>query len=206
MPILMNKFFYFKLNYYYLYTAEKDKKFEIISGSSLISIYISIWNLILALIKASIPDEKISDDYNYYNILYIIQIVFSSVPALGVATFIIVGLCCSTGLAHYLDGCYCDQCIDTFSLHEFLFCFLSFIFCFGGLWIRMIDFQDYEYECCDVDECCDLGFNCCNVYCADNVIYCDCCCCAKRSKYYSECCYKHCDTCNLCGCCGNNNF
>ena len=206
MPILMNKFFYFTLNYYCLYTAEKDKKFEIISGSSLISIYISIWNLILALIKTSIPDEKISDDYNYYNILYIIQIVFSSVPALGVGIFIIVGLCCSTGLAHYLDGCDCDSCIDTFSLHKFLFCFLSFIFCFGGLWIRMIDFQDYEYECCDVDECCDLGFNCCNVYCSDNVIYCDCCCCAKRSKYYSDCCYKHCDTCNLCACCGNNNY
>ena len=32
IPILMNKFYYFTLNYYCIYQAEKNKKFEIISN------------------------------------------------------------------------------------------------------------------------------------------------------------------------------
>ena len=31
IPILMNKFYYFTLNYYCIYTAEKNNKFDIIS-------------------------------------------------------------------------------------------------------------------------------------------------------------------------------
>ena len=207
MPILMNKFYYFTLNYYCIFTAEKYKKFEIISNSSLISIYIAIWNLILTLIKASIPDEVNSDEYNYYNILYIIQIVFSSIPALGVVIFILIGLFFSSGLKDYLNDCSCEDCAYNFSLHKFLFCLFSFIFCCGGCWIRLndYDFQDYKYECCGVDECCDIGGDCSNVYCIDNVIFCECCCCDKKSKCYSDCCYKHCDYCDICGCCRENN-
>ena len=207
MPILMNKFYYFTLNYYCIFTAEKYKKFEIISNSSLISIYIAIWNLILTLIKTSIPDEVNSDEYNYYNILYIIQIVFSSIPALGVVIFILIGLFFSSGLKDYLNDCSCEDCAYNFSLHKFLFCLFSFIFCCGGCWIRLndYDFQDYKYECCGVDECCDIGGDCSNVYCIDNVIFCECCCCDKKSKCYSDCCYKHCDHCDICGCCRENN-
>ena len=67
MPILMNKFYYFTLNYYCIYTSEDIKKFDIIPGSSLISIYISIWDFILSLIKSNIPDEYGTNDYNYFS-------------------------------------------------------------------------------------------------------------------------------------------
>ena len=91
-------------------------------------------------------------------------------------------------------------------MHKYLFCITSFFLCFGGLWINMEENYKLKFECCDVGDCCDIGDNCCHVFCFEGNIYCDCCCCAKRSKYYSDCCYKHCDTCNLCACCGNNNY
>ena len=207
MPILMNKFYYFTLNYYCIYTAEKDKKFEIISNSSLISIYIGIWNIIITLIKWSIPNENSTEDYNYFNILYIIQIIFSSLPSLGVVIFILVGFFISSGLKDFFDwDCSCEECANNFNLHKFCFCLFSFLFCFGGLWTKCTDFETYEYECCNAGECCDIGDNCCNVYCLDNIIYCDCCCCNKKSKRcYSDFCYTRCDTCKICGCCGNKN-
>ena len=205
MPILMNKFFYFFLTYYCVYTGEEEKKFEIISGSSLISFYIIIWNLAMTLIKSSIPEEN--NDYDYYNILYIIQIVFSSLPSLLVAIFLLSFFCLSTGICNYLDGCDDITLICyNFKLHKFLFFILSFLFCFGGLWIKVVNLQEfeYEYECCYVGNCCDIGDNCFPVYCIDNVIYCDCCCCDKNSVCYSKCCYMNCDKCRICRCCENN--
>ena len=53
IPILLNKFYYFTLNYYCIYTAEKNNKFELISTSSLVSFYIIIWNLALTFIYNS---------------------------------------------------------------------------------------------------------------------------------------------------------
>ena len=81
IPILMNKFYYFTLNYYCLYTSEETKKFEIISGSSLISFYILIWNVAMLILKSIIPDEKVDYDYNYFNIFYIIQLRFACIPS-----------------------------------------------------------------------------------------------------------------------------
>ena len=133
MPILMNKLYYITLNYYSIYTAEKNNRFQKISASTLISIYISLWSVIISLIKSSIPDKTSSDDYNYSNILYFIQIAFSSIPVLGVVIFIIEGLYLSTG--HMTcNNCNCKECKKNFALHKFLFWLLSFIFCFGGLW------------------------------------------------------------------------
>ena len=201
IPILMNKFYYFTLNYYCIYTSEDTKKFDIIPGSSLISIYISIWDFILSLIKSNIPDEYGTNDYNYFNILYIIQITFASIPSFFVGLFIIGILIFSTGLLQFLYyGCNCEDCKDSYFCHKYLFCLCSFIFCFGGLWIKMVDVETYEYECCNIGDCCDIGDNCCNVYCYDNIMFCDCCFCNKKSCYYSDCCYKNCDSCKICEC------
>ena len=100
MPILMNKFYYFTLNYYCIYESEKNKNLEIISNSSLISFYIFIWNMILILIKSNIPDN--SADYNYFKILYILQITFASLLSLFIVIFIVGGLVASLGFIQYL--------------------------------------------------------------------------------------------------------
>ena len=203
MPILMNKLYYITLNYYSIYTAEKNNRFQKISASTLISIYISLWGIIISLIKSSIPDKTSSDDYNYSNILYFIQIAFSSIPVLGVVIFIIEGLYLSTG--HMTcNNCNCKECKKNFALHKFLFWLLSFIFCFGGLWNIMKDFNEYEYQFCDFGECCDITGNYCNVYCIDNIMFCDCCCCDIRSCWHSVCCDNHCNNCECCLCCSDN--
>jgi len=134
IPVLMNKFYYLTLNYYCTYTCEekKLKEFEIISASTLISIYMVIWRTIIFFIQWLIPDNKTK-------IFYIIHIILSSIPSLIVGGFIIFIL------------------ISTLPyIHRSLFCILSFILCFGGVWN-------------------DMGLiNCC---CCDNtsICYCDCC-------------------------------
>ena len=202
MPILMNKFYYFTLNYYCIYTAEENKKFELISASSLISVYIALWNLVLIVIKSVIPDEDNSDNYNYYNILYIIQLSVSFIPSVIVAFYILCGLIMSSKI---LDLCEpdvnCQECKQKCRLHRFLCWLCSCILCFGGLWIKMTKFIEYQYECCTIGECCDIGDYCCLVYCSNNTIYCKCCCCDKNNKqYYKKCCEENCATCRIWGC------
>ena len=207
IPILMNKFYYFTLNYYCIYQAEKYKKFDIISNSSLISIYIAIWNLIITVIKSLIPEQTDENDYNYKNVLYIIQIVFSSLPSLVVVIFIVLGLICSSGIVDCCQfDCDCQECKDNFKIHQFLFCIFSFLFCCGGCWIKMSSLQDYEYDCCNIGECCDIGDNkYCSCYCINNVMFCDCCFCNRKSNCYLECCYDNCDTCDVLSCCNKKN-
>ena len=200
IPILMNKFYYFTLNYYCIYTAEEDKKFEIISGSSLISFYILIWSLFMTLVKLSIPDD--SNGYDYFNILYIIQIIFSSLPTLLGSLFLLLLFIYSLGIVQFLDACDCASLIFNFNLHKYLFIVLSYIICFGGLWIKIADISEFEleYEC----NCCDIGDNCCNVYCIDNAMFCDCSCCDRNSSCFSIYCYKNCNSCEIC-CCHRDN-
>ena len=92
----MNKFYYLTLNYYCLYLSEALKGFELISGSTLISIYIMVWNVIIEAIK------RIDKLY----ILYIIQIIFVSIPSLIIGLyFLIEGICkacCNCNLLHFL--------------------------------------------------------------------------------------------------------
>ena len=196
IPILMNKFYYFTLNYYCIYTAEKDNKFELISTSSLVSFYIIIWNLALTLVKSSIPDKNKGDDYNYYNILYIIQIIFDSIPSLLVGGYILIKLISSTGLTY---DCYdCKNCKDGFFMHKYLFCLCSFFLCFGGLWMKIEPNGEFKCESCNVGDCCDIGDSCCNVYCFEGNIYCDCCCCSRNSSCFSNGCDKNCNTCKIC--------
>ena len=79
-----------------------------------------------------------------------------------------------------------------------------YIFCFGGFWIKMTNFKKYKCQCYDFGECCDITGNYCNVYCFNNIMYCDCCCC-YRSCCFSPCCDKYCNTFECCECCGENN-
>ena len=156
IPILMNKFYYFTLNYYCLYTSEETKKFEIISGSSLISFYILIWNVAMLILKSIIPDEKVDDDYNYFNILYIIQLIFACIPSFFVAFTIIVGFISSLGLLSFVQyGFDCEELKSSFFPHRFLFCLCSILFCFGGLWLDFNGMDDCKIECCHLGDFCD---------------------------------------------------
>ena len=90
MPILMNKFYYFTLNYYCTYTSETTKKFQLISSSALISFYILLFNGVMKVLKAIIPDDN-NNKFNYFNIFYFIQIISSIIPAFVVMIFIFGG-------------------------------------------------------------------------------------------------------------------
>ena len=165
IPILMNKFYYLTLNYYCLYLSEALKGFELISGSTLISIYIMVWNVIIEAIK------RIDKLY----ILYIIQIIFVSIPSL------IIGL-------YFLIEGICKACCNCNLLH-FLCCLISFFFCFGGLWIEVQDNCSHKYICCD--EFGRIGFLeiFCFCYVFWYIIGCrKCCCCNKNCPCYLEFC------------------
>ena len=95
-----------------------------------------IWDIILSIIKNNIPDNN--DHYDYYKILYIIQIVFSSIPCLIVVLFITIT---TISILH-------DQQYANFI--RFYFCLFSFCICGGGLWIKMDDRCEVTFcECCN---------------------------------------------------------
>ena len=180
----MNKFYFFTLSYYCLSVSEDKKGFEIISGSTLISIYITLWDFIVFFFK------EINLD-----ILYIIQMIFSGIPSLLVACYILLVVIMtflSVKDPTYLLG---------------LFCCIMFFFG-GGLWYDYSDDDSYCdcYNCCECCDCtcdckhCSLDCDICCFSCIGKTVYCDCCCCDKTSCYYSTCCNDHCSHCELCRC------
>ena len=169
IPILMTKFHYFTLNYYCTYTSESTKKFELISSSTIISFYILLFNGVMTVLKAIIPDDN-NNTFNYFNIFYIIQILFSIIPAFVVLIFIIGGLIYSTGIMDCLYNCNCQKCKENYFCPQFLFCLCSFICCFGGLCIKNTNNEEADYECCNTLYC--FGFCDCNIYCAKNSVKC----------------------------------
>ena len=173
----MNKFYYFTLIYFCISFSESKKKFELISGSTLISIYLFIWNLIISLIR----------DLSSLNRLYITQIVFASIPSLIVAYFII----------SFIFSTLCSFCkCESFECFGILFCLCCFLCCFGGFWINI--FLDIDNCDCDCDcDCCDLNCYCC-IDCFDCL---DCCCC--RCCDCCEC-YDCFGCCDCFYCCGNS--
>ena len=184
IPILMNKFYYFTLTYYCISYSEDKKGFELISGSTLISIYIMIWELILNFIREFFDRDNIK-------ILYIIQIVFSSIPSLIVGILIIISIFYS---------------IYDCSFFKLLFCFLSFLICGGGLWFKMEGKDCDCEECCyNFCECCEICGDCFGCSCIGTTCFCECCCCDSLSSCYSEFCYEHCYgidiCCGICDCC-----
>ena len=185
IPILLNNFYYLTLNYYCTYTAEKTKRFEILSCSSLIAFYILIWRLVIILIKTFIPEDNDNNTYINFQILYIIQLVISGIITLFVAYFVFSGIIMSMGFIQECSFCFFKKgesnCTD---FHLCLFFLCSFIFFCGGLWLQMKDLSHYYYECY-CDEYCTIERNCCNIDCLVGVydgINCDCC--------FCECCDK----------------
>ena len=71
VPVLLNKFYYFTLIYFCLSYSEQKKGFELISGATLISLYITAFNFIFSLII-----------YVGAKTLITFQLVFSSIIAL----------------------------------------------------------------------------------------------------------------------------
>ena len=84
IPILMNKFYFFTFTYYCLKTAEKTKGIDLVSGSTLITIYISIWNLITGVISNLFSNH----------ILFSIQLLPSSIITLLFLSLIAYNLFC----------------------------------------------------------------------------------------------------------------
>ena len=193
IPILMNKFYYLTLIYYCISYSNENKKYEVISGSTLISLYILLWNTIIYFIR----------EYPSLMILHIIQIIFSFPSLLLLFVFLIVIYILITG--------------DLKEKKNYLCCFLSFICCFGGFWyhfglwdclcnsnssckdyckcececlccydfINFFRLHDYEFccECCNCCECYDC-FGCCYLcYCCSDNCYCPCCECCGCTKY-----------------------
>ena len=185
VPILMNKFYYFTLTYYCISYSEKKKQFELISGSTLISIYLFIWETIDSLIR----------DYISLHSLYIIQIILSILPCF-VLLFMILRPLIKTFFKPYLD------CKTKFSFFfSFLCCYCSLILCFGGFWCNSEWFDettkimDYLWDCiCE----CDCRHCDCSILC----IFCNCKCCEENCN----CCIECLDYCCNCLCCDRKDF
>ena len=159
-PILMNKFYYFTLIYFCISFSESKKKFELISGSTLISIYLLIWNFIISLFR----------DLSSLNELYITQIVFASIPSLCVAIFIIVTvfkIVCSPFKGEFPESCV------------ILLCLCAFLVCFGGFWIDIDTNEENSDSDCDCHCCIDCCNHCCCLECiyylCEKCDYCDWC-------------------------------
>jgi hypothetical protein len=145
IPILMNKFYYFTLNYYYTYTSEVNKKFNVLSSSTLISMYILVYDFIIWIIKFII---SLFTTHYYIQVLITIQIICSTIPA------IIVGCYPLFGIYLVFSDCSCgnDEIVGIF---RFFYCLLSFLICGGGFWFDSEDCCKCECVYCDELSCCD---------------------------------------------------
>ena len=229
IPILMGKFYHFTLNYYCISYSEDNKKFELISGSTLISFYLLIWEFIISLIKSSCDEKSI-------NALYITQLVIS---CLVILYFLIIMISFIISKTSFMADC-CDFLNE---IEKLCFCFLLFCFCCAGFWYspEVFDHIDCENSCtceCDCESCIiewSWRFNCCfckedNYYYVENCcdefnfcdicdyiinivcccgcccLCCDCCKCCHCKEYFNCCscnCKSCCDNCACCGCCGS---
>ena len=144
IPIFMNKFYFFTFTHYCTnYSEEEDGFNKITTFSTLISIYLHIWDIIFGFIK---------DNFSIKALL-IIQIAISFIIVLITIIFIFICLCCL---------------YDLFWV-SFLY-LITFPFCFGGIWLCCC-FNKFncnkDESCCQYNlpcsgECCH---NCCNKCC-----------------------------------------
>ena len=186
IPILMNKFYYFTLIYFCISYSEEKKKFDLISGATLISIYLLIWDLIISLIRNNAT----------LNALYILQIIFASIPCLILLIIIILLI-----VAFFMPEM---SCCERF---VYLGCLSSFIICFGGFWCnaKILDSLIIRLDNCDCR--CDCECDCCedSCYCCFdflNFFSCLRCCECCHGGTCCECCYccECYDCCNCCSC------
>ena len=197
IPVLMNKFYNFTLIFYNISYSEQKKKYELISGSTLTSIYLTILELITSSIRES-SDLKS---------LYITQIVLASILPCFLVFFYVCVICIA---------CICRPIKLSICLFT-LCCICNFICCFGGFYYWEIEnqledsFLDENKDCrikcdkiCDKNCCADCGccyccfdflnffscFDCYGSYC------CSCCNCCE--------CYDCCYCCTCFYCCGDS--
>ena len=82
-PLLMNKFYYFILTYYSLSYSESKKGSELISASTLVSIYLLLWNSFFDILVENC----------YYGILKFFQFFFSGFVS-SIFIYMIISLKC----------------------------------------------------------------------------------------------------------------
>ena len=175
-PILMNKFNYFTLVFYCINYSEEKRKFELISSSTLITVYISIINFIISLIRNNISPKS----------LYIIQLVIACCipcPFILICLFIFFYVFCNSEIFY-------PQRISM------ILCVASYICCFGGFWMTG-DFYENLVDSVEegtFDFSTDCFCNCC--YCLFDCLFClNSACCCK-----SICPEVLCSCCNCCIC------
>jgi hypothetical protein len=174
IPVLLNKFLFFTINYYFSSYVENKEGFEIISVSMVISAYLSIGEFLFGFIK----DYPHEDNMIF---LYIIQLIFSFLGAIFILIIIVYVLCSSCTSPRYF--------VQT------LFCFLTF-FCFSGFCYNY-DKCDDESEGCECCDCSEIETICCQL--SQGKCYWDCCCCDSESIFSCDCCVNDCSDCD-CGC------
>ena len=128
--ILFNRFIFLALNFYIVSIYKKKKDIELISGSALINIYISLIDLIIS---------KISKIFESENIIYYIQIAFSSMLIIVILYYVFIFI---------KEICY------YFNENNHLYC---------GLCLCGKGFCLFDYCCCNEDSCwyCSCCYNNC---------------------------------------------
>ena len=126
IPLLMNKFYYFTFIYYCIKVTEVIKGFDLMSGSTLISIYLLVWSSFFGILIDLIPIKFIF-------ILFAVQIISSTLILFKFFLIIINNLFCrgmffrtSLYLLFYIfacggiwffgccDCCKCCKCCECF--------------------------------------------------------------------------------------------
>lgn len=176
IPILMNKFYYFTLIFYCVSYSDQQKKVDLISGSTLISIYLFIWETIVYFIRNNISLKS----------LYITQIVFDCLFPCFIVLFMLVII--------IILFCANFNCKDLFF---FLYCVCAFFLCFGGFWMNENTEKNMENCGCDCNICkdsCCCCFDCLDYLNCFDICACSCCFCCE--------CYDCFGCCSCLYCCG----
>ena len=146
ITVLMNKFYYFTFIYYCLSVSEDKKGFEFISGATLISLYLLIWNFFIS----------ISLNYAYIPFLISTQIVISGLITLLALIFI---------LTYFYIIYYVIKVFKEFEINMNCL-FICFHFCF----LRFFMYYEDTHDCCGFYlnkngdcfwKCCFTVCNCC---------------------------------------------
>ena len=127
IPVLLNKFYYFTLIYFCLSYSEKKKGLELISGATLISLYITAFNFVTNLIlylgtKGLIILQLIFS--SFIALFWLFMIILMIVSSIKEKSFRPVGkqlflflcrffmLCCILVFMDENLNCYCCDCDD----------------------------------------------------------------------------------------------
>lgn len=138
IPIFMSKFYYFTFTYYCLKKSEEIKGFDLMSGSTLISIYVSIFSIIFGIIRDYVPLKYI--------------VIIQSIPTV----FIMLIFFMQIGANLFCKGIFWRTILY----------FFFYFFAFGGLWFfggccckccECFETKEKFNKCCDCgrfNDCC----------------------------------------------------